>query len=369
MTQFLAKERAVLEKYFPGFDDYLKSFTFEKREEETEILINKFRNINGTSLLIPKKYGGLGANIIESLSIQRAIATRSPSLAIAYTMHHFSVASLVEIVQSHGDLDSVLKLIVEEKLLLSSCFAEGNANNTFSPSVSAEDIGEYYIVNGTKKPCTLSKSMDILTGSVKLPDGRLGVFTIPKDSQGIEVRDFWKHWILKGSETEEIVLTDVKVPKESMFVAGNEEELHPSIVRGLIWFELIVSTSYIGVCSSLIEKVISKGSLPPYEMRNMVSLIEAAMNAIEGLAHKFSMNYTENVLSEVIFVRKSIEDIIKGVASDATRLLGGMQFITNKEISYQLLVCQLLHFHPPAKQESFQIMDNFFAYPPESVLS
>ncbi len=183
------------------------------------------------------------------------------------------------------------------------------------------------------------------------------------------MRDFWKHWILKGSETEEIVLTDVKVPKESMFVAGNEEELHPSIVRGLIWFELIVSTSYIGVCSSLIEKVISKGSLPPYEMRNMVSLIEAAMNAIEGLAHKLSMNYTENVLSEVIFVRKSIEDIIKGVASDATRLLGGMQFITNKEISYQLLVCQLLHFHPPAKQESFQIMDNFFAYPPESVLS
>lgn len=369
MTQFLAKERAVLEKYFPGFDDYLTSFSFEEREEETKILINKFRNINGTSLLIPKEFGGIGANIIESLSIQRAIATRSPSLAIAFTMHHFSVASLVEIVQSNGHLDTVLKLIVEEKFLLSSCFAEGNSNNTFSPSVSAEDKGDYFIINGTKKPCTLSKSMDILTGSVKLPDGRLGIFTIPKNSQGIEVREFWKHWILKGSETEEIVLKDVKVPKDSMFVAGNEKELHPSIVNGLIWFELIVSTSYIGVCSSLIEKVISQGNLPTFEVRSMVSLIEAAMNAIEGLAHKFSLNYSENILPEVIFVRKSIEDIIKSVASDATKLLGGMQFITNKEISYQLLVCQLLHFHPPAKQESYQIMDSFLKYSPESVLS
>ena len=33
----------------------------------------------------------------DAIHIQRAIGSRSPSLAVATTMHHFSVASLVEL--------------------------------------------------------------------------------------------------------------------------------------------------------------------------------------------------------------------------------------------------------------------------------
>lgn len=360
MTLFLKKERDTLEKYFPGFDSYLTTLPFTDREEKTHFLINKFRELNGSSLMVPKEFGGLGVNIIESLYIQRAIASRSPSLAIAYTMHHFSIASLVEVIKYQESLSEVLQLVVENKFLLSSSFAEGSTNSTFSPLVKAEDNGENFLVSGSKKPCTLSKSMDILTGSVKLPDGQLAIFTVPRNSKGIEVKDFWKHWILKGSETEEIVLNNVEVPKENVFIAGFEEDLHPAVVNGLIWFELIVSSSYIGVCSSLIEKVINRTGIPDQNIRELVSLIESAMSAIEGLAYKFhSGDFPEYILPEVLFVRKNVEDTIKHAASIAASLLGGMQFLQDEEISYLLLVCQLLHFHPPTKTEAFYVMDSY----------
>lgn len=360
MTLFLTKEREVLQKYFPDFDSYLTSFSFTDREEKTYLLLNKFKELNGPSLMIPKELGGLGASIIESFYIQRAIASRSPSLAIACTMHHFSIASLIEVVEYQENLKKVLQLVVEKNLLLSSSFAEGTTNSTFSPLVSAKDEGDLFLISGSKKPCTLSRSMDILTGSVRLPDGQLGIFTVPSNSKGIFVKDFWNHWILKGSETEEIVLDNVEVAKENIFIAGFEEELHPAIINGLIWFELIVSSSYIGVGSSIVEKVIHNKNISNEKVQELVSIIEGAMSAIEGLAYKFkSGHFQEYLLPEIIFVRKSVEDAVKSTATKGAKLLGGIQFLKNIEISYLLLVCQLLHFHPPSKKEVLEILDTY----------
>ncbi|MDZ3956914.1 acyl-CoA dehydrogenase family protein [Bacillus thuringiensis] len=369
MSLFLSKERNILESFFPDFDSIMTSNSFLDREENTEELIRKFRDLNGTTLLIPKQYGGLGANMMEALYIHRAIASRSASLAIAYTMHHFSVASLVSIVAVQPELKRILKKLVENKWILSSSFAEGNTNTIFSPAVTAKDEGDHFLINGVKKPCTLSKSMDLLTGSVKLPDGQVAIFTAPRNSKGIEVKPFWKHWILKGSETEEIVLHNVKVPKENVFIAGTEDNLHPTVINGLIWFELLVSTAYIGICSSLIEKVIyHTDGIPKQEIRKLISLTEGAMHMVEGVAYKFENNqFLDYVLPEVLFVRKNVEEAIRRAANAAVSLLGGINFLQNTEISYQLLVCQLLQFHPPTKIETFHIMDSYIGSVAERV--
>ena len=79
----------------PGLDAALLAIplsVLEGRENPSIKLLKEFR---GPALLIPKEYGGLGATAAEGLAVLRAVASRALRLGIAYTMHNFSVATLV----------------------------------------------------------------------------------------------------------------------------------------------------------------------------------------------------------------------------------------------------------------------------------
>lgn len=72
-----------------------------------------------------------------------------------------------------------MSAVAPDGLLLASGWAEGRTDqNILAPSVVAERLpGGGYRVNGSKKPCSLSGSMDVLTASVQVTheDGRSGL--------------------------------------------------------------------------------------------------------------------------------------------------------------------------------------------------
>ena len=72
-----------------------------------------------------RPWGG-GATARQDLRCTRAIGARTPSLAVAATMHNFSVASLVALSQhSEGFEWMLLDAIARDRLLAASAFAEG----------------------------------------------------------------------------------------------------------------------------------------------------------------------------------------------------------------------------------------------------
>lgn len=361
MSLLLAKERLVLDEYFPGLDDKLTSFSFMERESQGNECMDLIKQMGVPSLMIPIEYGGKGASALDAIYIQRAIGSRSPSLAIALTMHQFSVASLIGAISVQPELERILTMIAEENLLLASGFAEGISQNIFSPTVNAMPVTGGIIVNGRKKPCTLSHKMDLLTASVKLPDDQLAIIIIPSNTPGIKVNDFWNHWILKGTDTHEVVLEDVFVSNENIFHAGTEQNVSPVIMNGLIWFELLATASYIGVVSSMVEKVLQSDKAPNLDkMHDLTADLVQSMNSLEGLAYKFINNqYLDFLLNEVLLVRDSIERKIEQISTQSAKLLGGMNFLTTLDTSYLLLVSQLLTFHPPSKQDCLALFEQY----------
>ena len=95
MMNFLLAERQTLNRFAPGLDDKLSAIGLARLEAPDSGGIDLFRTHGGPGLLIPPQYSGLGATAVEALRFQRALGSRSPSLAVAATMHHFSVATLV----------------------------------------------------------------------------------------------------------------------------------------------------------------------------------------------------------------------------------------------------------------------------------
>ena len=108
----------------PGFDAELAGVPLAELESRDSGVVERFRDAGGAGLTIPRDLDGHGASALDSIRVQRALATRSPSLAVGTTMHHFSVAALVELWKHEpGDEAILLKVVATERKLLASGFA------------------------------------------------------------------------------------------------------------------------------------------------------------------------------------------------------------------------------------------------------
>ena len=164
----LRTERDSLDAYIPGLDKYLSEIPLLELEKPGSGALQKFRELGGPALLVPAEYEGQGACLRDAVRIQRAVGSRSPSLAVATTMHHFSVACLAELAAARSGFEwAMLMAIAENSWLLSSGFAEGKSGqHILTPTMRAVPADGGITVSGAKKPCSLTWSMNLMSASV-----------------------------------------------------------------------------------------------------------------------------------------------------------------------------------------------------------
>lgn len=127
--------REICESYLPGLLKNLDDIPLADLEKPESPGLTHFRTAKGPGLVIPKEYQGAGADPLQALAVVRAIGAVSPSLAVATTMHHFSVATLFTLadsIKSSGMEWALLEGIAEQNLLVASGFAEGSPRRASS---------------------------------------------------------------------------------------------------------------------------------------------------------------------------------------------------------------------------------------------
>jgi len=362
---FLKRERATLEHFLPSFDARLASIPLAELEQPGNPAIAMLRELEGTALLVPTEHGGKAASAVEAVQIHRAVGIRSPSLAIAMTMHNFSVATLVEYL-FYGDYTvELLQQIAGGQLLVASGFAEGRTSTSIlDPLLKATPQNGGYLLNGVKKPCSLSKSMHILTASVAVPNGsggpRRAVAVVPADAEGISRKPFWKSPVLGGAESDELVLTNVPISKEQLFFPEIEDGMDAVEAGGFLWFELLVSASYLGVASALVERAFMACRGGATERTQLAMEVEGAMAALEGVARAMQTGERgEAILAQALYVRYFVQQAIERATARAAELLGGMAFIGSPDVSYLLSASRPLAFHPPSRMAVAPALDDY----------
>jgi alkylation response protein AidB-like acyl-CoA dehydrogenase len=353
-------ERDTLDRYIPGLDKYLSETPLLELEQPGNGALQKFRELGGPALLVPTEYAGKGAGLLDAVRIQRAVGSRSPSLAVATTMHHFSVASLVELTAAGNGFEwLMLTAIAENSWLLSSGFAEGKpGQHILTPTMRGVPADGGITVSGVKKPCSLTWSMNLMSASVAVADrdpnssgtDRLAIVLIPADSAGIERAPFWRTTALAAAESDQVTLTDVFVPESLIFYPQDSESMDPIQARGFVWFELLVSASYLGAATNLAERAIARGRGSDEDRVGLAIELEAMAAALEQTA-SVAMTTGDNdaLLARALYVRFATERAIERVVMSAAACLGGMAFIESPEIAYLLGATRALAFHPPSR--------------------
>lgn len=356
--EFLAEDRRTLEEFLPGFDAQIAAIPLAKMEARDSDIVELFRDAGGAGLVVPQDFKGHGASPSAAIRVQRAIGSRSPSLAVATTMHHFSTASLIELQKVESGFEwLLLQAIAEQGRLLASGFAEGvHGKGVFSPTMQATRVDGKFLVSGTKKPCSLSRSMDVLTASVAItgedPDAEpeFAVALVPADAPGLEVSDFWGSSVLAGAQSEAVTLSDVPVDSNLVVGIANADAVQTA---SFLWFELLITASYIGMASSLVERVIATERGDRALRIAMVADLESAMASLTAVAHRMEQGErSESLLVQALLYRYAAQDAISRSVTSAVEQLGGMAFIGGEDVSYFASASRALAFHPPQRQSA-----------------
>ncbi|MFS8202250.1 acyl-CoA dehydrogenase family protein [Streptomyces sp. CWNU-52B] len=354
--------RETCEAFLPGLLDKLDDIPLAELEAPGSPALDHFRACGGPGLVIPRNYHGGGADPLQALAVVRAVGAHSPSLAVATTMHHFSVATLFTLADSvrrSGMEWALLEGIAEQGLLVASGFAEGRpGQGILAPTVRARPVDGGYRVDGSKKPCSLSASMDLLTASVALPtedgpDGtELAVLLLPRHTEGVTVHPFWRSWALAGAESDEVRLTDVFVDEQLLMRTGAAEpgRLDELQTVGFLWFELLISAAYVGAASALVERALVRERGGTSDRADLVTRLETANLLLEGVARMLRDGENDDeALAKALVARYATQDALGEAVRRATELLGGTAFIASSEVAYLAAVSHGLAFHPPSR--------------------
>jgi alkylation response protein AidB-like acyl-CoA dehydrogenase len=363
---FLHEERTTCERFLPGLDDQLAGIPLRELESRESKAIELFRAAGGCGLIVPTEHHGLGASLLDTLRIQRAIGARSPSLAVATTMHHFSAASLVVMSEQGGGFEwMLLQAIADERKLLASGFGEGvSGRGMFNPTMRARRSDGRWYVSGAKKPCSLARSMDLLTASVAIEgdageEGGFAVALIPSDAPGLEVEPFWEADVLAGAQSEAVILNDVPVDDELVIPFGDPSNALQDDVQaaGFVWFEALMSASYIGMASALAERVVQAARWDTSATIAPVVELEAAFAGVEGVAQELAANPVgPRIVARSLAVRFAAQDAITRAVASAVEQLGGVAFMRSTEVGYFASATRALALHPPGRLPSAEAL-------------
>lgn len=364
--------RSVTEHYLPGLLGELQSrgrMALERAQPEE--LCDLFRRFRAAGLIIPESYGGLGASTRDSVAILRAVGALCPSLAVMMTMHHHTIATIVQLGGLINAADELLGAIAQNQLLIASAFAEGKSGaEIFNASVKARPVEGGFLLSGSKKPCTMSHHMDVIVVGVvrENADGSFtqGFAVVFNDGSQIERKPFWNTSILSAADSHALVFEDVFVPDERMLLAeGGDEAVAESVedtsLSGLCWFQLMVGGTYLGVASALVGLLLQKRATDDSTLALLAIELEGAQQALLGSARELEEQRAADAgtYAKALCTRFMVQRAIERSSDLAVEALGGMAFIASDEVAYLLAASRAICFHPISRTAAAPMLAGF----------
>jgi alkylation response protein AidB-like acyl-CoA dehydrogenase len=168
------------------------------------------------SLLIPKEYGGMDTDITSFCLVVEEIANICASSALLVIVQ--AVGTMPVVLGGTNELKQrVLPKLAQEKGLICFCLTEPESGSD-AASVRTKAVleGDHYVINGRKCFITNGGVADFYTVFATTQPGKriegITGFVVEKGTPGLSVGKTEEKMGIRGSNTTEVILEDVKVP-------------------------------------------------------------------------------------------------------------------------------------------------------------
>ena len=219
----LTEEHLMIQKAARDFaQNELKPGVIERDEKQIfpAEQIKKLGELGFLGMMVDPKYGGSGLDAISYVLAMEELSKVDASASVVVSVNNSLVCYGIE---AYGTEEQKLKYLVPlatgEKIG-AFCLSEPEAgSDATSQQTTAIDMGDHYLLNGTKNWITNGNSAStyIVIAQTDVSKGHRGInaLIVEKGMPGFEVGVKENKLGIRGSDTHSLLFTDVKVPKEN----------------------------------------------------------------------------------------------------------------------------------------------------------
>ncbi len=334
--------REFAEGEFPGV-----AREYDRREEFPKELWKKACELGFIGLFIKKEYGGLGLGFLEFTMVMEEFWRVDPGCG-----NILLTAFGGELIQLYGTEEQKKKFLpplTKGKAIMGTAITEPDAgSDILSILTLAKRDGNSYVISGSKQFITNGSIANYLAVFCQVnPEAgsklkRFGIILVETDRPGFSALKITGKMGIRASDTAEVRLSEVRVPKENL-IGGKEGEGFSQIMQLFNINRVIAAAQGVGVAQGALDKAIqyvkkrrqfgqplAAFQATQFKIAEMATWVEAARTLCYQAGWMLDH---EKVDPKLISVAKYLSgEVGVKVTNDALQLHGGYGYIADYDI-------------------------------------
>lgn len=182
--------------------------------------VKKMGELGFLGMMVDPKYGGSGLDSVSYVLAMEEIAKVDASAAVVMSVNNSLVCAGLEKYCNEEQKQKYLTPLASGQVIGAFCLSEPEAgSDATSQKTTAIDMGDHYLLNGTKNWITNGGTADyyivIAQTDIEKKHKGINAFIVEKGWPGFEIGPKEQKMGIRGSDTHSLMFTDVKVPKEN----------------------------------------------------------------------------------------------------------------------------------------------------------
>ena len=192
----------------------------DNKQQFPDELVKKMGDLGFLGIMVDPKYGGSGMDTISYVLIMEELSKIDASASVIVSVNNSLVCYGIEQYGSEEQKQKYLTKLATGEYLGAFCLSEPEAgSDATSQKTTAIDMGDHYVLNGTKNWITNGGRSDVylVIAQTDRDKGHKGinVFIVEKGMDGFDIGPKEDKLGIRGSDTHTLQFNDVKVPKEN----------------------------------------------------------------------------------------------------------------------------------------------------------
>ncbi len=254
--------------------------------------VKKLGELGFLGMMVDPKYGGGGMDTISYVLAMEEISKVDASTSVVMSVNNSLVCWGLEKYGTEDQKQKYLTQLASGQKIGAFCLSEPEAgSDATSQKTTAVDMGDHYLVNGTKNWITNGGSAEyyIVIAQTHPEKGHKGInaLIVEKSMEGFVVGKKEQKMGIRASDTHSLMFTDVKVPKENRI--GEDGFGFKFAMKVLSGGRIGIASQALGIASGSLELSlkyskerkafgveISKHQAIQFKLSEMATNIEAA---------------------------------------------------------------------------------------------
>lgn len=355
----LTDEQQMIRKMMREFSDEVVAPGAIERDRTKEFPIEIFKQLSEMGMMglpFPEEYGGAGADTTSFAIVTEELSRGCASTGITYSAHISLGGAPLNLFGTVEQKKKYLTPLCTGESFGAFGLTEPNAgSDAGGTQTTVKEEGDDFVINGSKAFITNAShakhlALTAITGNEN-GNKEISAIIVPTNAEGFTIIDNYEKMGLNASNTTELVLENVRVPKENLL--GKRGDGFKQFLVTLDGGRIGIGAMAVGIAQAAFDrtlkyskerkqfgKTLSEFQITQFKLADMAMKIELARNMVYKAA--WLKDQGRPFTKEAAMCKLYASEIAMEVADQAIQIHGGYGYMKEYEVERYMRDAKLL---------------------------